>query len=151
MSDEVFALLAPVAMRVLEDAVFVFSEPLEADDAPDIAVWNNCGVMLEFSGIAQGSIGLWADEGFAQLIAANMLGVDTDDEGASCRATDALKEVLNMIVGNFLTEAYGEEPVFDLGIPHQALAPQPLSSSENIHWAWLDIEGSAILITAELK
>ena len=50
-------------------------------------------------------------------LAANVLGLDEDDEKVEEKARDALKELLNVSCGNILTELAGTEPVFDLSVP----------------------------------
>lgn len=50
-------------------------------------------------------------------LAANMLGLDSDDDLANERGEDSLKELLNVGCGNLLTELAGPDPVFDLEVP----------------------------------
>jgi CheY-specific phosphatase CheX len=108
-----------VITRILEEAAFVFTDTLSADDVPDPEIWDASGVVLKFCGQASGEMRMWASTGFSSCVAANMLGVGEDDPAAAEKGFDALKESLNIIVGNYLTEIYGEKPVFDLGLPEQ--------------------------------
>ncbi len=50
-------------------------------------------------------------------IAANVLGLEPDDEFVRERPGDSLKELLNVTCGNLLPALAGEEPVFDLTVP----------------------------------
>ena len=106
-----------IITRVLEEAAFVFTDTLFPEDAPDASSWEASGVALRFFGPVGGEIRMWASDGFSRCVAANMLGVGEDDPAAAEKGLDALKESLNIIVGNYLTDVYGDEPVFDLGLP----------------------------------
>jgi hypothetical protein len=106
-----------VVNRILEEAAFVFTDALMPEDVPDPSMWEASGVSLRFFGNPSGEMRMWASEGFSRCVAANMLGVSEDDPAAAEKGLDALKESLNIIVGNYLTAIYGEEPVFDLGLP----------------------------------
>lgn len=106
-----------VISRVLEEAAFVFTDNLDAQDLPDPLTWDAQGVALKFTGEESGEMRMWASKGFARCVAANMLGVSEEDESSAAKGLDALKESINIIVGNYLTAIYGEEPIFDLGLP----------------------------------
>ena len=106
-----------VVNRVLEETAFVFTDSLMPEEVPDPSNWEASGVALRFFGTPSGEMRMWASDGFARCVAANMLGVAEDDPAAAENGIDALKESLNIIVGNYLTVVYGEEPVFDLGLP----------------------------------
>ena len=50
-------------------------------------------------------------------IAANVLGIDPEDDLAQEQSVDALKEVLNITCGKMLPVLAGTEPVFDMSLP----------------------------------
>ena len=52
----------------------------------------------------------------------NMLGIDAENAGPEIKRqkADALKEMVNIITGNSLTELFGASRVFKLGIPAKA-------------------------------
>ncbi|MBD3420471.1 MAG: hypothetical protein GF398_10170 [Chitinivibrionales bacterium] len=134
-----------VISSVLENAAFIFADPMEAGSEPQLDSWQADGVALEFKGSAGGAMHMWAGSGFSRYAAANMLGVEEDDENASRKGLDALKEILNMIVGNLLTEVYGSEPVYDLSIP-RTLDKQELATDYGDPQAvWLEAEGNQVL------
>lgn len=143
--------LSQVSSRILEDAAFVFTDLLDPQQRPDVDSWSAEGASLEFSGEKKGVLHMWASEGFARYAAANMLGIDEDAEDAGQKGMDALKELLNMVVGNFLTDLYGEEPIFDLGLPEplprEALAGD-VASEQGV---WLEAEGNAVLFTVTIE
>jgi hypothetical protein len=98
---------------VLEGFAFMFVEPPDEEvpppDGPLLAA------RMGFSGPRAGTVLLAVPEPLARELAANVLGVEPDDDAAM--PGDALKELLNVVVGNLLTALAGDEPVFDLTIP----------------------------------
>ena len=87
---------------------------------------------------------IWADQGLLPVLAANMLGVEEDDPVCSEKGMDALKEILNMIVGNCLTEAWGPGPVFHLHIPTSV--GRAAFEPDRVDGIWQSIEGRPVLL-----
>ena len=116
MEKELRKILDATLCEVLEKQAFVFAEEVAVDDIPEQA-----GVMLHawisFSGPFSGTLRFYAPESMCCEIAANFLGVEPDEPGITEKAPDAMKEMLNVICGNFLTAAAGDGPVFDLTVP----------------------------------
>lgn len=142
--------LEQVAARVLEDTAFVFAmprcePPLEEGD------WQPLGVGLRFQGPVCGHCELWTTSELAMLVSANMLGTDEESEDASDACVDALKEALNILCGNLLTELAGEEPVFDLGTPQILEALSPLPDEDHSVETWLDADGHPALMRLMLE
>lgn len=100
--------------EVLENMAFVFAEPLESDELD-----NDSGPFFEvsmgFTGPKKGTIGMVAPVSLCLEMGSNMLGDDELEDTEP--AADALKELLNIVCGQFLTKFYGQEPVFDLSVP----------------------------------
>ena len=71
---------------------------------------------MSFQGPRAGELRLVTGAELASTVAANLLG---EDEGtdAAARATDALGELLNMIVGTFVVELFGDTTPCKLGLP----------------------------------
>ncbi len=147
MNEQSRQTLGGVIARVLEDGAFIFAEEPEGDGATLAEGWNAEGVALSFSGPHAGEIHMWVGEDFAEYAAANMLGLEPEEDGAAAKGRDALRELLNMIVGNYLTERYGIEQVFDLHLP--ADLPQSAMHADLAHpdSLWLDAEGNLIMFT----
>jgi len=144
------ATVARVLSRVLEDASFVFT-----DDMPDTArtgalLEGSIGVSLTFTGERRGTFRLWGAPAFAALLAANMTGVDAESPLALEKGADAMKEILNIIVGNALTELYGTSAVFDLGIPQTAAAALLDADRRRPDAVWLMAEEYPLLCVAEV-
>ncbi len=140
-----------VIEQVLEDAAFIFTEELEESDKPQLSSWECRAVALRFSGNPSGTVHLWADAGFMRFAAANMLGIDIDDPYAESKGIDALKELLNMVVGNYLTEVYGSAKVFELGIPEELSHVDPARDIDEGIPVWLEAEEHPLLFVIHVE
>jgi CheY-specific phosphatase CheX len=116
MQTEHMELLSGVFCEVLEKMAFMFGERVEKEDLPQIAA-EYVQVKMTFTGPLRGGLALAVPSDMRAEFAANVLGMEPDDEFVEKRASDALKEVLNVTCGHMLTTLVGEEPVFDLSIP----------------------------------
>jgi CheY-specific phosphatase CheX len=72
---------------------------------------------ITFSGHGSGELGMLMEPGLAAQLASRVLGVDGSEPLIQEMVLDAVKELLNVICGQFLTFRFGEEPVFSLGVP----------------------------------
>lgn len=116
MNQDMRQILDETLCEVLEKQAFLFAEETEADELPP-QQGKILSAQISFSGNFSGTISLYVTEKMCCEIAANFLGVDADAADTVTKAPDALKEILNVICGNFLTAAAGDGPVFDLAIP----------------------------------
>ena len=109
-------LLSGVCGEVFEELAFMFGEEADAAELPPPSP---SGVLaaMSFSGPLSGRIELAVPAAMRAEIAANVLGIDTEDPEAEAVGDDSLKEVLNVTCGQVLTRLAGEEPVFDLAVP----------------------------------
>lgn len=151
MPDQIHEILSRVVPHILEGAAFVFTDDLPPEQRPPTSEWSAQGVRLTFEGPISGDLRLWAEKSFMIVLAANMLGIEPDDENAEAKAEDALKETLNMIVGTFLTDAYGNEPVFHLGIPESIDATLLSESVADPLNVWLNAEDHPVLFSLHLQ
>ena len=71
---------------------------------------------ITFSGPARGEISIAASPDLSRQLAANALGVPAGEANAET-GQDALKELVNLICGELTVALFGEQPVFDLGVP----------------------------------
>ena len=116
MKAEQIELLQDVFCNVFEQLAFMFGEPAEKDELAE----NNTKHMqahMTFSGDRTGELLMTVPEVMCSEIAANVLGVEPDDEQVMDLAGDALKEILNITCGQLLTTFAGEKPVIDLSVP----------------------------------
>lgn len=70
-----------------------------------------------FKGVMSGTLAVLCTREFMENIWRNLLGLDYDSEVSDESCEDALKELINVFCGNFLTEAYGDDIVFELVYP----------------------------------
>jgi len=119
MNEEMKQALEIVSIRILEDAAFLFVERADegARPGPD---WRPAGAELRWTGPREGTMRVWAEPSLLRVLSANMLGIEEDEPAATAAGPDALREILNMVVGNCLTEAWGPGPVFHLEVPEEA-------------------------------
>ncbi|MFC1614713.1 chemotaxis protein CheX [Gemmatimonadota bacterium] len=102
-------------ISVLESMAFIFTEELSTEELssdPGEAL----AVEMSFHGPHRGKVTLMVQYPLCIELAVNMLGTD-EGEVTEPMAGDALKEVLNMACGQYLTSSFGSEPVFDLTVP----------------------------------
>lgn len=109
-------MLFQVVSGVLEAQAFMFADPADKDEIPP-REGQYYHVKMAFSGPFRGAMALTVPVDMCTEMAANVLGLDMDDDQAEESAQDALKELLNVACGQVLTELAGEEPVFDLTVP----------------------------------
>ena len=108
--------LCAVFANVAETMAYMFAERATADELPD-EVGEAVESMMSFSGPQSGSMILALPKEMCTELAASVLGVERDDADIAEKGIDAVKEMLNVICGNILTEIAGSEPVFNLSVP----------------------------------
>ena len=114
MSDERQAILSRVSADALEQCAFLLTVP-----AQRIAEWHAkdpLHAVIGFSGERSGWLRLSASRALAAMLADDMLAgaplePDTDPGKA------ALCELANIVVGAVLSELFGREARFELGVP----------------------------------
>ncbi|MDD5674716.1 MAG: chemotaxis protein CheX [Chitinivibrionales bacterium] len=142
---------ALVISRIVGDAAFMFADELKTEARPQPGQWRAQGVALDFNGEVSGRFRLWVGPSLALQFAANMLGLEADDALSEIKKQDALKEMLNIIVGNFLTESFGPAASFAMGLP-QTLSDDKLGPDcANVNAVWLAVEGSPVLCVVEME
>ncbi|MBN4061186.1 chemotaxis protein CheX [bacterium AH-315-I18] len=119
MQPELIEKTNNVLCKVMESMAFIFVDPTPSDslDVENEIVGSYLHAHMKFTGPHTGSINLHLPTVMMSAISANMLGVNEDDEDALSQQLDAVRELLNVICGQVLTEIWGTEPVFDLCIP----------------------------------
>lgn len=116
MSSENQAILNQVFSSVLEQLAFMFVDAA-GKDSPKIDAAGIVQTRMGFQGPFSGHMELIVPRGMCEELAANVLGLEPDDEVVLRAPFDALKELLNVTCGNVLTRIAGDQPVFDLTIP----------------------------------
>lgn len=109
--------LAEAAARVLEDGAFLFTEP--ADEPPALQD-DVVTARIRFEGPGEGFLQVTMPTQGCTMLAANMLGVDPEDDDAAARGRDALGEILNILCGALLGEAFPDSAEIKMGLPYVA-------------------------------
>ena len=102
--------------QVLEQQAFMFAEPCSCEEL-EVEAGDFLRASIRFEGPVDGCVDLVIPAALGVELAANVLGIEPEDEEAEALAQDALKEMLNVICGQVLTGLYGTGQVFQLSIP----------------------------------
>ena len=114
MQEQQTATLTTVFSEVLANLAFMFTDGEQAE--PDYeAEWVE--TVIGYEGPCTGTLRLRCTRPFTVLLAANLLGIDPEDERANTGADDAAKEFMNIVCGQLVTTVHGHDPVFNLTIP----------------------------------
>lgn len=123
--------LQKTSVRILEDWAMMMVEPLSNSQGNLIFDLNEPLYMswVNMRGSKKGTLTIVAQKNFIQTLTANLLG--EQKEISEEEAKDAFKEMGNVLAGNFFTEAYGENTVFDLIYPNVVqIEPKQLEKLE---------------------
>ena len=115
MSDRIKEIVARESIRTLEKLAFIFAMPEEEEMEPKEG--ETIDVAVSFNGPFSGSMMILYPSTDLTELAANMLGLDDDDEISGEHKLDALKETINIICGNILPAVGGDAAVFDIDAP----------------------------------
>ena len=137
--------------NVMGCGAFIMLDLIEPCEIPAIETWDSIGVGISCEGSHRGSMSLWASASFMRTLCANMLGAEDDSGLSTANLIDALKEMLNMIIGNVLTEVYGDEPVFDLGLPRLLTSRNLAGDQGNSFKLWYSAEGEPIMFLVDIE
>lgn len=120
MNDHV-QLLHESAADVLEKMAFMFSDPATPDEIPwrESRFWR---AVIRFEGPLKGTIAFFASADFAAVLAANVLGLERRVINNEI-AADALKELVNVICGEYCERAGGKQVIFNLTVPQLEIIP----------------------------
>ncbi len=116
--------LKTASLKVLEDWAMMLVDEVNEVSAelfnPEQRVYMS---WVSLHGVITGAVSIVAQEQFLKALANNILGSNGDIAPTSEDGKDAFKEMGNVLAGNFLTEAYGEDVVFDLFNPSVTEVP----------------------------
>ena len=99
-------------IKTLEVFAFMIVDETEWDSSIDCPV----GVTVDLKGTINGVLEARTQKSVLDGICSTILGM-IPDESESEIAENCLKEVVNIVAGNFITERYGLHAKIDLGIP----------------------------------
>lgn len=124
MQNRKTATLTTIFSDVLANLAFMFNDDEPSEPAGG-EVWME--TTISYRGSESGILRLRCPTEFAALLAANLLGIDSQDTDAGDKAEDAVKEFMNIVCGQLITTWYGSDQVFNLSIPQT----QPLVEAPN--------------------
>ena len=130
--------LTEAITEALETMAFMAALPPEEQlPTPDQCVLASIG----FNGPTCGNIEMLAGMEFTWIIAANVMGIDCDDQEAQIQGTDAFKELLNTTCGVLLPRlASTSADVFNVTIP------EAKNSSLGTDWELFVSQGGVTLL-----
>lgn len=116
-----------VAEQTFGELAFMLVIPREVEPTTqDPPAWGYAA-RVEFTGPFDGEMHIAVTNDMLQPLAANMLGIDVEEEPPEgVQREDALKELLNVICGNLLPAMAGDQVIFQIGAPtllSQAILP----------------------------
>lgn len=123
MQNKVDHPLQRVSLRVLEEWGMMLTDQIDKDQAgfdPDERVYR---AWIDVEGSVQGALSIFAQAEFICALTSNLLGLDPSTPPSDEECEDALREMGNVLAGNYFTEAYGEDVVFDLTNPTVSEVP----------------------------
>jgi chemotaxis protein CheY-P-specific phosphatase CheC len=152
MLDEYKTTLSEVFRDVLMKYAFMFGEECEKESIMPDNLDYLC-VHVAFNGYCEGRVGIIAPAQLCIEMSANVIGTDIEDGDCLDDAKDTFAELANVICGQFLTCAYGDEPIFNLSPPSMSEAGELnwIEISENDDSLAFMVEDTPTLIYLEME
>ncbi len=146
LQEQTTTTLTKTFSEVLANLAFMFTDDEPAEPCPDDR-WLE--TTIAYHGPESGSLRFWCTRSFATSLAANLLGVDPQDETARDQEDDAVKELMNIVCGQLVTAMYGATRVFELTIPetHEIGDLPETPDAEYDSVVTLFVEGHRVRIT----
>ncbi len=116
MENNYKEILSEVFSDVLMKYAFMFGEECQKDELPENGD-SYLHAQVRFYGHKSGILGVITAKNLCFEMAANVLGIETEEENSDDEAEDTLEELINIVCGQFLTATFGTEPVFNLFPP----------------------------------
>lgn len=144
MENKTLQILSAVIEAIMEQMAFVFIDETGAACKPKSLGWEALGAGISISGAKCGRIHLWISTPLASSVTANMLAIDNLED--ITKAGDAVKELCNIISGNFITSAYQNSEI-NLGIPELLSADSLNMDFDDPEAIWFSAEEEQILVS----
>jgi chemotaxis protein CheY-P-specific phosphatase CheC len=116
MPDTPSQYLTEALSHVLMSMVSLSPRVMEAADMPEVK-GDALNVRIEYTGEHAGELGLIIEKPLATLMAARILGMEHTKDVYDDMIEDALRELLNVVCGHFVTLMYGYAPVLKISLP----------------------------------
>lgn len=112
--SEIHRLLESSSVLVLEDWAMMMVEPLAPGTCSFLGD-DQCRIVeVDIVGPKNALLSIACQPKFLLNVARNVLGHDDDEEVPDEVLCDALKELANVVAGNFVTELYGKDDAYRL-------------------------------------
>lgn len=135
--------------HVFETSAFLSAYKLKSGE--ELPPPDHCATMT-FHGAANGRVSMRVAVEVLDAVVDNLLEVADNPEEQAKRRGDVLKEMLNMICGNLLTEYFGSSPVFELSPPELlGTAELPPPTTEDYQRVLLNIESTLAEVMFEIQ
>ncbi len=99
---------------VFSSTAFIFPEPADLSDGIDLDKQDMIAAELVYKGHREGILTLIVPLDLCTELSDNMLGEEVTENEDMENKLDAIKEMLNIIAGQLLTQLHGDEAVFNL-------------------------------------
>lgn len=137
--------LNALVSRILGDFAFMIVGD-ELSETPGAPEW--LFAKVTYRGPMQGTIHCWCTRPFATELTSNLLGLDPESPEVSAELCDSVRELMNILCGNLVTERFGAEAVFDLSIPEveETLAGPELQGAPEHDLCRLEVSDAPIIV-----
>jgi len=119
LTEEQRTELGPVLAEILEDAAFIFARVV-ADLPPERADTALYVAELQIGSTPSLHLLVATSPGLAAEVAANMLGVELEDDKAAELAADAVRELVNVVGGRLVNQWFGHASTLEISVPQIA-------------------------------
>lgn len=136
MEKSPFEYLIQAMRQVMPSMVDMSPHFPESGDVPAMQ-GDALNVRVNYAGEYTGELGLILERGLVSCIAARVMGLDDAEDISDDMVDDALRELMNVICGHFVTLMYGDKALINVSTPQvfpvkNALCNM-LKSSPDIH------------------
>jgi CheY-specific phosphatase CheX len=140
MQQQTSATLTTIFSEVLANLAFMFTDEEQVESSPT-ETWLE--TVISYQGPTRGTLRFRCTTDFSVLLAANLLGIDAQDEEADAKAADAVKEFMNIVCGQLVTALHGSENVFNLTIPETTAMPEApdLQADDGVDSSTVSVDG----------
>ena len=133
---EMKEIMTAAIFDVVEQMFYVFLEPV-GDEYSDYAM----EAAIQFTGDLKGEMSIFVSDGLAKSMVHNLLGLETRQMTKE-DIEDCVKEVANMICGNFLGRL-DQTRVFDLSVPSFSQPPRKTVAGSDSCRLYFDSDGES--------
>jgi len=146
MTQTKTATLREILSDTLASLAFMFVDDEPISPSPG-ETWFEA--TIRYKGPRSGRLRLFCPRSFTTTLAANLLGVNPEDRQANSKAVDAVKELMNILCGQLVTQVYGYDVLFNLSIPRCRMLDEPpcLDGPDDDNDCTLSIGGSPVRLT----